>query len=65
MRRSLMAAPGHAAPRRHERSLRRAKTPEAWSTGVLQTVDPAARSLVVKQGAHEMTFELALAARIW
>jgi hypothetical protein len=63
MRRSLMAVLGtllvaasaFAAP---------AKTSQAWSTGVLQTFDPSARSLVVKQGSHEMTFELAPAARI-
>jgi hypothetical protein len=32
---------------------------EAWATGQIGSVDTAARSVVVKQGKHEMTFSLA------
>jgi hypothetical protein len=32
---------------------------EAWATGHLGSVDTSARSVVVKQGTHEMTFSLA------
>jgi hypothetical protein len=32
---------------------------EAWATGQIGSVDAAARSIVVKQGKHEMTFTLA------
>ena len=35
-----------------------AKPVESWATGQLERYDPAAKSLVVKQGAHEMTFTL-------
>ena len=31
---------------------------EAWATGHLGSVDTSARSVVVKQGKHEMTFNL-------
>ena len=41
-----------------------AKTHEAWGAGVIEKVDPAARSLVVKQGAHEMTFAVAETAQV-
>jgi hypothetical protein len=41
-----------------------AKPLEAWGTGIIQSVDPAARSLVVKQGAHEMTFAVAPTAQV-
>ncbi|HTM31781.1 MAG TPA: hypothetical protein VL263_10760 [Vicinamibacterales bacterium] len=63
MPRSLLAAAGvlfaaalaFAAP---------AKPHEAWGAGVIEKVDPAARSLVLKQGAHEMTFAVADAAQV-
>ena len=32
---------------------------EAWASGHIGSVDTAARSVVVKQGKHEMTFSLA------
>ena len=32
---------------------------ETWATGQIGSVDTAARSVVVKQGKHEMTFNLA------
>jgi hypothetical protein len=32
---------------------------EAWASGQIGRVDTAARSVVVKQGKHEMTFNLA------
>ena len=32
---------------------------EAWATGQIGRVDTSARSVVVKQGTHEMTFALA------
>jgi hypothetical protein len=41
-----------------------AKTHEAWGTGLIEKVDPAARSLVVKQGTHEMTFAVAETAQV-
>jgi hypothetical protein len=34
------------------------KATEAWASGQLERYDPAAKSVVVKQGAHEMTFAL-------
>ena len=63
MRRSLLATAGlllttslaFAGP---------AKPAEAWGAGVIEKVDPAARSLVVKQGAHEMTFAVAESAQV-
>ena len=36
-----------------------AKPREAWATGKIERVDTAAKSVVVKQGTHEMTFVLA------
>jgi hypothetical protein len=44
-----LAATSFAAP---------AKTPESWASGKLERVDPATKAVVVKQGAHEMTFTL-------
>jgi hypothetical protein len=41
-----------------------AKPAEAWGAGIIEKVDPAARSLVVKQGAHEMTFSVAETAQV-
>jgi hypothetical protein len=38
--------------------------PEVWSVGVIQAFDPRARSLVVRQGLHRMTFALSPAADI-
>jgi hypothetical protein len=35
-----------------------AKPREAWATGQIDHVDQAVRSIVVKQGSHEMTFVL-------
>ena len=57
MRRSLfslvgifaIAASAFAAP---------AKPREAWASGQIERFDASARSLVVKQGTHEMTFVL-------
>jgi len=36
-----------------------AKPREAWASGKLDRFDATAKSVVVKQGAHEMTFTLA------
>lgn len=36
-----------------------AKAPEAWASGHLARFDSTAQSVVVTQGAHEMTFVLA------
>jgi hypothetical protein len=36
-----------------------AKTKEAWVTGQIEAFDGASRSVVVKQGTHELTFVLA------
>jgi len=50
---ALAATTAFAAP---------AKAPakkEAWATGQIGSVNAAARSVVVKQGKHEMTFALA------
>ena len=44
-----LAATSFAAP---------AKTSEAWAAGQLERYDPVAKAVVVKQGAHEMTFTL-------
>jgi hypothetical protein len=63
MRRSLIAILGSvilssaafAAP---------AKTPSAWSSGVIEKFDSAAHSLVVKQGSHQMTFIVSPTAQI-
>ena len=44
-----LAATSFAAP---------AKATEAWASGQLERDHPAAKSVVVKQGAHEMTFAL-------
>ena len=63
MRRSLMAilggvilsAAAFAAP---------AKTPAAWSSGVIERFDSVERSLVVKQGSHQMTFTVSPTAQI-
>ena len=44
-----LAATSFAAP---------AKTPESWASGKLERVDPATKAVVIKQGAHEMTFTL-------
>jgi hypothetical protein len=41
-----------------------AKPHAAWGAGIIESVDPAARSLVVKQGAHEMTFAVAPTAQV-
>ena len=41
-----------------------AKTHEAWATGQIQRVDQDAHALVIKQGAHEMTFTLAADAHM-
>ena len=41
-----------------------AKPHAAWGAGVIEKVDPAARSLVLKQGAHEMTFAVAETAQV-
>ena len=35
------------------------KASEAWASGVIEKYDSSDRSLVVKQGSHEMTFVLA------
>jgi hypothetical protein len=37
---------------------------EAWASGHIGRVDAAARSVVVKQGTHEMTFALATDATL-
>jgi len=36
-----------------------AKPQHAWAAGQIERVDTVARSVVVKQGTHEMTFALA------
>lgn len=36
----------------------------AWATGHLDHFDAAARSVVIKQGGHQMTFTLAQDARV-
>ena len=36
-----------------------AKPKEEWASGQIERVDTAAKTLVVKQGSHEMTFALA------
>ena len=41
-----------------------AKAREAWAAGSLEKFDPAAKSVVLKQGAHEMTFTLGADARL-
>jgi hypothetical protein len=41
-----------------------AKPVTAWASGQLQRVDVAARSVVVMQGTHEMTFALAPDAQL-
>ena len=41
-----------------------ARPREAWGAGVIEKVDPAARSLVLQQGAHEMTFAVAETAQV-
>ena len=38
--------------------------PVIWGVGVIKTFDPAARSLVLRQGLHQMTFALSPDARI-
>jgi hypothetical protein len=40
------------------------KAREAWAAGRIARVDTAAKSVVVKQGTHEMTFVLAPDARV-
>jgi len=40
------------------------KAPEAWASGRLDHFDAAAKSVVVKQGTHEMTFVLASDAHV-
>lgn len=50
-----IAAASFAAP---------AKAREAWAAGNLEKFDAAARSVVVKQGTHEMTFTLATDAHL-
>lgn len=41
-----------------------AKAREAWASGQLERVDATARSVVLKQGTHEMTFVLASTAQL-
>jgi hypothetical protein len=41
-----------------------AKPKDEWATGQIARVDTAARSVVVKQGTHEMTFVLASDAQL-
>lgn len=41
-----------------------AKAHEAWGAGTIDKVDTAARSIVVKQGAHQMTFAVAQNAQV-
>ena len=41
-----------------------AKARAAWAAGDLEKFDAAAKSVVVKQGTHEMTFTLASDARL-
>jgi hypothetical protein len=40
------------------------KPKEEWATGQIERVDMTAKSLVVKQGTHEMTFGLAPDAQL-
>lgn len=51
----LVAGMAYAAP---------TKSQEAWASGNLDRFDAAARSVVVKQGTHEMTFVLASDAHV-
>lgn len=41
-----------------------AKAKAAWATGKVGSVDASARTVVVKQGTHEMTFALAADATL-
>lgn len=41
-----------------------AKAQEAWATGSLEKFDATAKSVVLKQGTHEMTFTLGADARL-
>lgn len=41
-----------------------AKPKEAWASGQILRVDQIARSVVLKQGTHEMTFALAMDAHL-
>ena len=41
-----------------------AKAHEVWASGRIERVDTAAKSLVVMQGTHEMTFVLAADAHL-
>jgi hypothetical protein len=41
-----------------------AKPKEEWASGQIERVDTAAKSVVVKQGTHEMTFVLAPDAQL-
>ena len=41
-----------------------AKSKEEWASGQIARVDTAAKSVVVKQGTHEMTFVLASDAQL-
>jgi hypothetical protein len=50
-----IAAASFAAP---------AKAREAWAAGSLEKFDATAKSVVVKQGTHEMTFALATDAHL-
>jgi len=50
-----IAAASFAAP---------AKAREAWASGNLEKFDPTAKSVVLKQGTHEMTFTLGADARL-
>jgi hypothetical protein len=40
------------------------KAPESWVTGRLERFDPTAKSVVVTQGSHEMTFALGSGAQL-
>ncbi len=52
----LVVAPAaHAAPM---------KAREAWASGSLEHFDSTAKSVVIKQGSHEMTFVLASDAHL-
>lgn len=50
-----IAATAFAAP---------AKPYEAWASGQLERVDTTAKSVIVKQGMHEMTFVLGSAVQL-
>ena len=50
-----IAAASFAAP---------AKAREAWASGSLEKFDATAKSVVLKQGTHEMTFTLGADARL-